>query len=206
MTIRTDENVDAQRSKTAEILKMIDWKFPNFRSNKRWNCPVYAYDSVEDFLTNAEALNGIHTVFGGGLPIDMHLTVDKGRPLVIFLNARSSERTETYRLPSFVGFGVVPAAGVSVLRINDPVLYTSRTLRIGWYAGAKGEPLLIRLSRAISKVIDMTSPTKVISVGGSAGGFASLNLSRFFLDSLAVVWNPQTDLLKFAKHEVLEFT
>lgn len=192
--------------KTENILRAIDEKFPGFRSNKRWSCPVFAYDSVDEFSRDAMAKNGMHTIYDGGLPIDLHLSVDSGKPLVIFLNARSSERTDSYRLPSFVGFGVVPAAGVSVLRINDPVLYTSRTLRIGWYAGAAGNPLLYSICQIINKVVDITEPKKIIFVGGSAGGFACLNFSRFFKDSLAVVWNPQTDLLKFSKEEVLEFT
>lgn len=190
---------------TSAVLADIDQKFPLYRSNKRWGCPVYGYRSVGDFLGRAQLRNGIHTVFDGSLPIDLHLTVDWGRPLIIFLNARSSERTESYRLPSFVGFGVVPEGRVSVLRISDPVLYTSRTLRIGWYAGARGQPLLMRLNNLIAKVISMLAPTKVIFVGGSAGGFVALNLSRFVAESLAVVWNPQTDLLKFSKDEVMEF-
>lgn len=190
---------------TSAVLADIEQKFPLYRSDKRWACPVYGYTSVTDFLSRAQMRNGIHTIFDGSLPIDLHLTADWGRPLIIFLGARTPERIESYRLPYFVGFGVVPEEGISVLRISDPVLYTSKTLRIGWYAGARGQPLLMRLNNLIAKVISMVAPTKVLFVGGSAAGFAALNLSRFVADSLAVVWNPQTDLLKFSKDEVMEF-
>jgi hypothetical protein len=42
----------------------------------------------------------------------------------------------------------------------------------------------------------------VIFVGGSAGGFASLVLSHDMEDSIALVWNPQTNFQKYYKRSV----
>ena len=188
-----------------KILNQIDDKFPGIRSTERWNCETYAYSSTDEFCKASHFSYGIHTIFGGGLPIDLHLDLKSNLPLVICLNGALSSRDHSLKLPVFSGFGVLSPAEASIVRISDPILYTSTSIKHGWYAGAAGMLLIKDIFNILHKIIHEYKPTKVIFFGGSSGGFASLNISRLFKDSIAVVWNPQTDILKFAKEHVEEY-
>ncbi len=184
----------------------IEAKFQKLRSTERWNCDVSYYNGVEDFTLCESFLYGIHTIFSGALPIDIHIDLKEGLPLVICLNGALSSRDINLKIPVFSGFGVIAPSEASVVRISDPVLYTSSEIKHGWYAGVAGMSLHDDIEKILRKIIETCKPQKIIFFGGSSGGFACLSLSRLFVESLAVVWNPQTDILKFAKEPVLEYS
>jgi hypothetical protein len=57
----------------------------------------------------------------------------------------------------------------------------------------------------INHIVDNSNATNVIFAGGSGGGFASLYYSRMIKNALAVVWNPQTNILKYDKQHVANY-
>lgn len=180
----------------------INEKFPSFRSIERWECDEFGYESVSEFCNSKEFAFGIHTIFDGDYPLDIHLNLKKKLPLIILFNGALPSRDESLKLPIFSGFGVIPSAKASVVRISDPALYASKDLKLGWYADKE---LHSKICEIIKKIIDTYFPSKVIFFGGSGGGYACLNFSRMFNESLAVIWNPQTDILKFDKGQVCEY-
>ncbi|MFS8973849.1 hypothetical protein PO002_04945 [Cupriavidus necator] len=189
-----------------EVVAKYEDALAGVRSMDRWKQPVFRHSDVEYFETAPSLASGIHTIYEGGLPIDLYVDLKPGQPLVIFLNG-AAPRSEAMKLPVFAGFGVVPPGEVSRLCINDPSLYLDVSLPLAWYAGSAKQPALqALLSRVIGTVVALADTRQVVFVGGSGGGFASLYYSRLVPESLAVVWNPQTDILAYAPQHVAEYS
>lgn len=186
------------------ILNLSD-KFSGVRSLDRWRCEKYEHAGVVDFESVAVLKNGLHTIYESGLPIDLYVDINPGKPLVIFFNG-AAPRSDALKLPIFAGFGVLPASkNVSRLCINDPSLYLDSDLPLAWYAGSRDLVLQDIIPRIIDYVVFKAEVGSVAFVGGSGGGFAALYYSRERPLSLALVWNPQTDILKYAPHHVANY-
>ena len=177
-------------------------EFSDVRSVVRWRCDLFEYAGVDSFESLGLLKNGLHTIYESGLPIDLYVDINPGKPLVVFFNG-AAPRSDSLKLPIFAGFGVLPASkDVSRLCINDPSLYLDSGLPLAWYAGSENLDLQKLLPRIIDLVVSKAEAESVVFVGGSGGGFAALYYSRYYEGSLALVWNPQTDILKYAPHHV----
>lgn len=187
-----------------EKLERLEERYSSVRSLERWKTSSFSYDSIMSFHAEDALKSGVHTVFYNEHPIDLFTEIKPGCPLVIVLNG-AVPRSETLKLPVFAGFGVVPSGEVSRVSINDPSLYLDPALPLAWYAGSSDFPLQSLLPILIDTIRVAAQPTKVMFIGGSGGGFASLYYSRLMEDALALVWNPQTDILRYAEKFVQQY-
>ncbi|MGX9935265.1 hypothetical protein ACVFVO_07765 [Advenella kashmirensis] len=151
--------------------------------------------------------------------VDFLLKHKHVKPLVsIFNTARrkiSSPQLETLdsqlgrasdsRLPSFSGYNLMEQIDASYVCVNDPTLYLSESLNLGWYLGSKELPVQSIIVRTLQKIINQEKPNRVIFVGGSGGGFAAMYYASFFPGSLALPWNPQTDIFNFIPESVSSY-
>lgn len=153
------------------------------------------WDSLEDFLAAKNLPIGKHRIYHNELPIDMELDFVFGQPLVVALHGR---KAPTVKLPYLSGSGVLEGLRLSRLSISDPSFYLDNELSIAWYAGNKKQPELQETLARISKfVAEKVEASRVIFFGGSAGGFASIQLSHKIANSVALVWNAQTDFTQY---------
>lgn len=185
-------------------LKNIDAKFAQIRCLKSWHMPEFVYQDLAAFESISSLQNGVHTVLAAGLPIDLYMDLKPGCPIVFFFNG-AKVRTDDLKLPVFAGLRVLPPGDVSRVYLSDPSLYLERSLSLGWYAGSTHLRLQQILPRILGRIIELMRSSKVMFTGGSGGGFASLYYARLFKRSLAVVWNPQTDILKFYPRHIDEY-
>jgi len=176
----------------------------NVRSLAAWKMPEFQYEDIGAFEASGAFTRGIHSIHVAGMPIDLYMDIKPGCAIVFFFNG-AKVRSEELKLPFFAGLRVLPPGNVSRIYINDPSLYLEKNLSLGWYAGSKQLPLQELLPRIIKHTIAAARPSKVIFTGGSGGGFASLYYSRMFPDSFAVVWNPQTNILKFYPRHIDDY-
>lgn len=191
-------------SPTVDVAPANAINFSDVRSLERWPVVAFFHSSKASFKSKKILSNGLHTVFMEGLPIDILLQLKQGRPIVFFLNG-ATPRSEDIKLPIFSGLSVVPPGEVSRVYINDPSLYLDPSLALGWYAGSAHLDLQSILPELIRKIVDQAEADKLIFVGGSGGGFASLFYSRLFPGSLAVPWNPQTNILDYVPMHVAKY-
>lgn len=187
-----------------ENMQALEAKFSDVRSLTRWRSAQFSYQGTEQFVASPFRGSGVHTIYEAGLPIDVHADIKPGRPLVIVLNG-NSPRGDALKLPVFAGFGIIPAGEVSRISISDPSLYLASDLTLAWYAGSRELKLQKILPKVIRRFVEIASPEKIIFLGGSGGGFASLYYSWFFSGSLAVVWNAQTNILAYAPTAVEKY-
>lgn len=164
----------------------------------RWGDPEI-HQSLVAFLQLGTWKPGPHSLPGD---IDLYATFTPGAPLAIVFHGRIDR--EKAAPPIFSGFHV--ATGMSRLCISDPSLYLDPSLMLGWYAGHRGLPLQETLHTIIDRAIEVAQPSKVLFVGGSGGGFASLYYARHFPASTVIVWNPQTNILNYHPKFVAAYT
>lgn len=160
---------------------------------------IHRYSSREKFL-EATLKPGIHTVWHGGLPIDMQLTVKESDTLIVVLHGAA---TGNVHLPWLSGSGITREINASRLFVSDPSLYLGQGLALSWFAGNQYQPdLQATLIAMFKKVADSVGATRIIFFGGSGGGFASLRFSHSIPGSTAVVFNPQTIIERYPEQFV----
>lgn len=82
------------------------------------------------------------------------------------------------------------------LSVADPTMEHFDTLAAGWYLGWKEERLWESLGRAIRAKAAEIGAERVFYIGGSSGGFAALLLSHQHPGSIALLRNPQVDMIR----------
>ncbi|MHA6600327.1 alpha/beta hydrolase family protein [Corynebacterium coyleae] len=137
------------------------------------------------------------------LEIEYEVDASPGMPLLVFLHGRKSEKV---KLPYLVGRGMSEGHPVSRLSISDPSLRLSSENTISWYAGNRQQKnLQKRLVSLVREVADKSKASRIVFVGGSAGGYAALVLATYFPDSVALIWNPQTDIFRYYQKFVNQY-
>ncbi|OZI48361.1 hypothetical protein [Bordetella genomosp. 4] len=139
------------------------------------------------------------------MPLEVFAHLKPGKPIVIMFNG-AQQRVASLKLPVFSGFGATNADTMSRVFINDPTLYLSENLELGWYAGNSKLNLQELLPQIFEKIFSRARPSKIIFAGGSNGGFAALYYSRLVPGSLAIASNPQTNILKYRVFHVKRYS
>lgn len=157
------------------------------------------YKSVGEFHDAQTFDNGYLAVDYNGYPIDSYLRRgNSGVMVVIFHDALLGEFT----YPVFQGGDILRGLDVTRVAIADPTIGQTQ-LGLSWYAGSQTQPDLQWVLRGIvDKLAQVTDTKHIVFFGGSGGGFAALQMSRYFPGSLALPMNPQTSIAKYTKTAV----
>lgn len=97
-------------------------------------------------------------------------------------------------LPRFEWLNTLHKKPFSTLYISDPASNTHPELRLGWFLGTEETNLHKALSTLIHHVQVTTEAKNVLLLGLSGGGFAALQVSRYLPGSVALVFNPRTEI------------
>lgn len=181
---------------------MID--FASVRSTTRWGGVAQNHAGVGEFERRERLSDGLHTISGGPVPIDVLLRLKPGAPVVFSFHG-NTPRNPDLKLPVFTGLNVTRDLDASFAALSDPTLYLDPELKLAWYAGSSGWDLQSILKRVLRKIATIAKADDLIFLGGSGGGFASLYYAANFPGSLALVWNPQTDIGAYNPPHVTEY-
>jgi hypothetical protein len=171
----------------------------------RWRCPVFFYQTLQEFLTVPRLDNGIHSIIVNGQYVEflLHRKPSYSNDLLVVFSAAVRRQNTTgdndtqHAPPFFSGVGISAAANCTLMAISDPSFYLDSKIELAWYAGSKYFPLQSILPSIIDKVASMYS-SRIIMTGGSGGGFASLYYAtKTTKPSIAFVYNPQTNIIKY---------
>ncbi|WP_426003801.1 YqiA/YcfP family alpha/beta fold hydrolase [Paenarthrobacter sp. NyZ202] len=154
-----------------------------------------SFADLHGFLNAGSIPAGLIEIQHHGLPIEiLNLPAESDITLVCFHGAAEAD----VRLPWFLGQGVTAGLPVSRIFISDPSLRISHDFNLAWYAGSRFQPdLQETLAVVVRRIVEETGGHNVVFFGSSAGGYASLALSRFFPISLALAVNPQISISRF---------
>ena len=106
-------------------------------------------------------------------------------------------------LPIFQRWSWAEAIDASVVVLNDPTLW-GNDLNIGWWQGEQEQYALPIACEFVELLIDCLGHTKqdVLFFGSSAGGFVALMMAGHCEGSMALVNNPQTNILSYHEPHV----
>lgn len=160
--------------------------------------PVTEYSNLEDFLSIGSLDSGRFAISYGGVPVDFYYdAVENAKATIVMFHGSTRKDVN---LPMLAGAGITSGLAVNRLAVSDPSLTadSSCELILSWYAGSSQQPeLQYFLERVIRRISALSGTQNLIFMGGSGGGFASLEISRRFEKSVALVMNPQTSLGRY---------
>nr|WP_246482778.1 heparinase II/III family protein [Brachybacterium halotolerans] len=135
----------------------------------------------------------LHTYDLGDLVLPLLVAPDPGDTLtVLFHGAIDRARIE---LPYFQRIRYQRTLGAGpTIAVSDPTLDLSESLRLGWYLGTTELDLIRKIADVISTYREALGVRNVVLQGGSGGGFAAIAASIYVPGSIAVAFDPQTDL------------
>jgi len=163
---------------------------------------VSEYSSVTEFESSTVCA-GISTIHSNGVPIDLLVSPGISDTTVFFFHGAIERH---FTLPVLSGLGISGGLDANRVFVSDPSLALDDGLLLAWYAGNHRQPdLQQNLLRIFQKIVTSLQSTNVVFFGGSGGGFASLYFASFFQNSLALVFNPQTNIAKYSKRAVRDF-
>lgn len=115
---------------------------------------------------------------------------------------------QKYEIPMFSRWNWHPLFRAPILSMFDPSLYLNEDLRIGWSVGPSDRDVPGTMAKLISVVTDRLeiSPERTICYGSSSGGFAAITVAARMEFGKFIAYNPQTDILKYYKNHVLDFS
>lgn len=133
---------------------------------------------------------------GGGEPaIDFLLEGHECAPLVVSLHGHT-DRTK-YSYPRFERRRSFGEAGFSVLYVADPTLTLDPQIELGWYLGGAESDALQPIVDLIEAACRRLRAPQILLVGSSGGGFAALKLAAMREHWRALVFSPQTSVLRY---------
>lgn len=168
--------------------------------------PVQEFDSFDHFLSSGGVPSGRFTIPNEHVPVDfLYTPVEGAKTTVIFFHGAT---TGHVNLPWHPGKRVMEGIRANRLAISDPslALDDSYSLTLAWHVGSSSQPRLqYFIENVIQRIQQVTGIEHLMFVGGSGGGFASLEMSRRFPRSVAVAMNPQTSISRYNKGAVKRY-
>jgi len=98
------------------------------------------------------------------------------------------------KLPRFEWMRTLRDTGYSSLYFSDPCLELDKQLQLAWYTGWKDFDLYPVLADWISSAAQAVRASRIILLGSSGGGLASLQIATYLPESLALPFSAQTSV------------
>ena len=176
-----------------------------FRSDTRWGRSVIEWPSLDTFLAAAEIQSGVHSVpigefAGKQINYDFLLTARPGTALLCHFHGNAPR--DGIDPPFFAGLGVTSSVTTSIFVPSDPALILDASLSLAWHFGCDGIRLQAITVSIVKKLQTILHAPRVVAWGGSGGGFASIRVAKDIPNSIALAWNPQTDIGKYIQDPV----
>ena len=162
----------------------------------RWAYPVHSHESVHDFRISGRLAAGIHEIADGHHRIHLLFENRRSRYLLVFFHgSMRPEQLGDFTLPVFAGTHLTEDLRADHLLLSDSTLGAgSSEVQLGWYSGTSDYDFSKRVDQIICHVVGQKPYQKIVFIGGSGGGYAALRASALYRDSIAIVWNPQTEI------------
>lgn len=126
----------------------------------------------------------------------------KGSTKLVVMLQGGIDRTKM-QLPIFQRWSWAEEINASILILNDPTLFDN-DLVLGWWQGSEEQYAIPSACQFIKVVINKLgySCKDILFYGSSAGGFSSLMMAGYLKGSMAIVNNPQINLIKYHRGPV----
>lgn len=124
---------------------------------------------------------------------------------VLIVSCHGALPRQTTKLPRFERLRTFLNTSYSSIYFGDPTIHLSDKLGLAWYTGWKEIDVYPIIAEWVEKAAHASGAKKIIFVGSSGGGFASLQISALIPESMAVPLNPQTAIWKYQPEGALGY-
>lgn len=184
----------------------------NYKSSinyDNWDEKLHHHNSIDSYIKDSLE-NGIHSLHLTDLPLDILMKnseeIKNNEYIVVSFSGDVSRGSK--KAPFFSFSGIISQLNKPLISFSDPSLSMDQRLSLTWYAGNDFYPdLPDLLANICDKLVEHTGK-KLLIVGGSGGGFASLNIQSRMKNSdktVVFAWNPQTNILEFSRNPVAKY-
>lgn len=142
----------------------------------------------------------IHTVpMPHGKSLDFYAKLTPAPELYVSLHGAVSPKNGRY--PMFWRMTSMRHRVDAFMSIADPSLQLSNDpdFSLAWYTGGEGWDPIYELADVVRRAMDYSGAERVMFLGGSGGGFASMRMATMFSKSIAFVQDPQTKIAAYYK-------
>ena len=169
-----------------------------------WQRAIFKYAGISDFCESMDFDCGIHSIrLTDKLNLDilvdglecLKFTANQSRGLVVFGGAVNERKAKV--APFFSGINIAREAKMPLISISDPAFLLSNDLEVGWFLGDENCASLMNSIAQILQHLAKILSIKLIVIGGSAGGFASLSLASILPDTDYIIFNPQVKITNY---------
>lgn len=157
------------------------------------NLPRYAATTPVE-VPSCEVGNAVRIGYDFSDSVSLEsLLYNKGSEYLV-VSLHGALNRKTFELPRFERLATLLKREESGFFIADPSLYLDQTLELAWFTGWEGYNLFEDLAVLIENAASAVAAKKIVLSGSSGGGFAALQLAALIPGSIALVFNPQTDV------------
>ncbi|MFN3313503.1 MAG: hypothetical protein ACK46Q_08560 [Hyphomonas sp.] len=159
------------------------------------------FTDINDVKQISAPSDGVYRIGTVGRKLDVLLENFDGknsitRCLVVFSGA--VHKRESKMGPFFSGRKLSGKVSIPTICISDPTLELDDQLSIGWYAGYRGRTDIRSEVASVLNDFGERFGCEFMIIGGSAGGFAALNISPLINAKCCILaFNPQTDISRY---------
>lgn len=173
--------------------------------DERHNAAVYNWAAIEDFAASREGR--IHHVVAPapGQQYELRsLIQNNGSDTLLVISHGALPRTK-YSLPRFEWLASLEGRPENLMFLADTALDPFDELELAWFTGDAADDLTKRYADLVARAAKQLAVKKILFMGGSGGGFASLALAAQSPGSRALVFNPQTNIRKYWNKAVASY-
>ena len=174
---------------------------PLVRNYSRYKGNTVLHESLDSFL-KTKLIQGIQVIPFGDSVLEVLVQDRRAKTTLVLFHAAVDPRKTS--LPVFIGHQLTEELDANLVFMSEPSLELGAS--IGWFTGDPSRDLQHDLVKVLGHIQSGLKKAKYLMFyGSSAGGFASLYYSHQFPNSLAIVANPQTDIVKYHPEHVTKF-
>lgn len=175
------------------------------RNTERYHLPTSYLPNVIE-LARINISNGVYVIGDSEqTQIDIMINPEPNASTIIFYFSPALTNSKA-TVPYFVGVDLLRGLNAHRVYLSDPALALHDDVTAGWFLGHHDLPNLQQQMHEIIKTIQTALGARhVVFVGGSSGGFAAMYFAANHEGSLAMVVNPQTNVLNYHQYHVARY-
>jgi hypothetical protein len=189
---------DADPGATAGSPEKPEW-------DGRHDAPVIRWNTAGQF--DARHAGRVHHVVepGEGQDYPLRCLIQSNASDTLLVVSHGALPREKYSLPRFEWLASLGNRAENLMFLADTALEPFDDLELAWFTGSAKDDLSSRYAELVSRTAMQLGATKVLFMGGSGGGFASLALASKTPGSRALVFNPQTNIRRYWAKSVRQY-
>lgn len=162
--------------------------------DERHGCAIDQYQAITE-IPPPHAARVRHRVTLGPFNLETLLLPRESETLVVALHGALGPEIER---PRFQYLRTMEKLGESTLFLADPTVEAHPKLRLGWYLGSSELPASDQYAAYIEHIAELIGAKRIILFGHSGGGFAAAAIAHRLKNALAITFNAQTIISKYA--------